>query len=141
MIVSRIGYRGATLTFLAVVWFAVGANLIADGDPDPAHRTLLELLPMWVRVAVWWVAAAVAMVTAWWPPTRPKWGYTALVVPAAFRALSYGGAATFAGWHAVTGTESWTFVVATVADTAVWLGITFYILTCAGWPEPPHEDR
>lgn len=129
MIRRLLGYRGLSLTFLALVWFAVGARLLVDpNDPGShliGHRLPLEYLPIWLRVAIWWAAALAAVVTAWWPKGKTKWGFVALVVPASFRAISFTGALLL-GAH---GGLAW-------VDAAVWVGITSYVMVLADWPEP-----
>jgi hypothetical protein len=120
---SRLGYRGWTLTFLGVVWFAVGARIFTRGDLHPGHTMPIEYLNEWVRVAIWWGSAIIAFVTAWWPPGKTKWGFVALMIPAGFRAGSYLGAVMFGYWSVLV-------------DALVWTGIVGFVMLCADWPEP-----
>ena len=90
-LIRLVGRRGASLLLFAMVWFAVGLRLITEVDEDPLHTNLTEILPLWLRVAIWWIPAVVALVTICWPSggSRNKWGFVALVLPAALRAVSF----------------------------------------------------
>ena len=81
--------RGRALLMLAVVWVMIGLAVMFRPDPDIAHRLPIEYAPHWIRAAIWWIPAGIAVVTAWWPVGKDKWGYVALVIPVAFRGISY----------------------------------------------------
>lgn len=121
-ILRLLGFRGTSLAFLALVWFAVGARIANDPDPDPTYMLLVEWLPVEVRVALWWVPALVAFIVAWLPTRHGKFGFVALVIPAAIRAFSFTIASP---WHPEL---RW--------DALVWVGVVGYILTVSAWPEP-----
>lgn len=124
----RLGFRGTSLLFLSLVWVAVGARIPGDPFDSPGYRLPLEYVPIPVRVGIWWVAAAVAIIAAWWPPGRTKWGFIALSVPASFRAFSYLGAALFYGHPEI------------LIHALLWLGVTGYVVNTSNWPEPPSLD-
>lgn len=126
-----VGYRGLTQMFLALVWVAVGFRIIEVPDADPGHKLPIEFLPVWLRVAIWWAAALAAVVTAVWPPppgNKDRWGFSALVVPVAFRAISYTGAVIFGYGGAAI-------------DAAIWIGVSGYVMVVADWPEPVPPAR
>lgn len=124
---SRLGFRGTSLVFLALVWFAVGSRIAAAPDPDPTYSLPLEIFPVWLRVALWWVPALVAFTVAWMSTARGKVGFVALVIPASLRGFSF---AVVLPWHL----EVW-------IEAVVWLGIVGYILTLSAWPEPARKTE
>lgn len=132
----HLGYRGTALISLGLVWFAVGARIVTQPDDDPLHMLPIEYLPISIRSGIWFGAAAVALIVAFWPPGKTKWGYTALVIPAAFRALSYLGAVILSAVGQAIGRPEWGYADAWV-DALVWSGIVGYVMLCADWPEPP----
>lgn len=131
----HLGYQGRALFFLAAMCFYVGARLL-EGDWDVAHTYPIEFLPLWLRVAVWWVPAVVAGIVSFWPPGFARWGYAALMVPIALRGFSYLTAAAF--WLLekpfpqvdVLGESG------AVWPALFWLGTTAFVGLLAGWPEP-----
>lgn len=129
---DRVGFRSPALTFLAFVWLAVGARLLTASDPDPFHKLPIEYLPMQVRVLLWWLPAILAGIAAWVRVVPSRVGFVALVIPAAFRALSFTGAAA-------TGllTGDYPFWVAALVEAVVWAGVTGYVIVAAAWPDPP----
>lgn len=119
MTVPRLTRRGMVLLPLAVVWVVTGLRLLLLPDATPGFTLPIEHLPMPGRVALWWATAAVAVVLAW-VPAWTTWGYVALVIPAGFRFLSYGGAV-------VLGDVSPLLIL----DVVVWAAITALIVTLA----------
>lgn len=122
----HIGFRGTTLLYLAAVWFGVGLTLIIRPDPDMAHMYPLEYLPLWVRVCLWWVAAAVAVITAFWPEDAERWGFAILSLPVLFRACSYAATGILEYPHALV-------------DAVVWTAVFGFVINTAQWPEPPRR--
>lgn len=121
-VTDRLGFRGTSLVFLSLVWFAVGSRIVSNPDPDPSYALPLELFPVWVRVAVWWVPALIGFCVAWMSTAHGRLGFVALVIPASLRGFSFTAALP---WHI----ELW-------IEAVVWLGIVGYILTLSAWPEP-----
>lgn len=126
--IPRYGYRGRALTLVGLVWILVGLTVLREPERVPL---VSEWLPLWLRVALWTGAGLVALLTSWWPPGRDRWGFMALVVPAAIRALAY-------AW-------SWTLGLVSdgeLGDSADWIGATGwvaivgFVLLLAAWPEP-----
>lgn len=122
---------------LGVVWMFVGYQLVWHGEPEPGVNPVpLELLPISVRAGIWFASAAVAFVTAIWPPGRDRFGFMALVIPGALRALSYWWAL---GAGLVTGNEigdyhRWD-------DALVWTAEVLFVVMLASWPEPADSPR
>lgn len=125
------GYRASALILMAVLWFSVGLGLIdRPFIPGAGHPLPLEYLPLWVRVAIWWVAAACGIVAAFWPPGNDRWGWVVMSVPASMRFVSY----------AVGALMDWIDTSYVVA----WTIILLLLVLFASWPEPPSlsgDDR
>ena len=86
----------------------------------------MELLPLWLRVALWWAAALGACVAAFWPPGKDRWGWVLLSVPVSLRVVSYTVGALF-GWVDFTWALS-------------WLALLAIVVLLAYWPEPAPTD-
>lgn len=120
------GYRPTALVLFSCIWFSVGLGLMTrPAQVEAEHPLPLEYLPLWLRVALWWLPALAGLVNAFWPPGQDKWGWAFLSIPATFRVFSYSVAAMF-GWLDATYAASW----------AVIIGILTLI---AFWPEPVRE--
>lgn len=120
----RIRRRAAMLCLFAVVWVTVGLRIIEQPRAVASHTLPLEYLPTWLRAGIWFASAACAVVAAWWPRGRDKWGWVALTIPASMRAASFCGAAAL-GWM------SWW-------SPAAWVAILLVILLLSSWPEEPN---
>ncbi|HEX6514801.1 MAG TPA: hypothetical protein VF049_04460 [Nocardioidaceae bacterium] len=129
---QRFGYRGRALTLVGLVWILIGAAVILHPYEHLAPRILLhEHIPVPVRVVLWVGAGVCALVTSWWPPGADRFGFMALVIPAAIRAGSYGWTA-FLGFvtHNQLGNHNaW-------IPAAAWAVIVAFVQLLAAWPEP-----
>ena len=116
--------RDRALLLMAILWACVGYSLWQQPDyyPDDSHYPM-EYLPPWVRVGIWWISAACALVAVWAPKSSDKWGFLALVIPPAFRAVAF----------------TWGVALAdTLLLSAVtWWCVTLLVYLLAAWPSPP----
>lgn len=120
----QIGFRGTALMMFACVWIGVGVGVLRHPRPETASHILpLEYLGEDFRAAIWFAAAGVAIVTAWWPPGKDKWGWMALSIPAILRVVTYAVASVF-GWLPVDFAITWVFIT----------GLVFLL---SAWPEMP----
>jgi hypothetical protein len=129
LMLSLLGYRRCALLLFAAMWVGIGVGIILDPDNALSRQPLLlELLPTWLRVALWWTAAVLAAIGSFWPE-RDKWAWVALSVPASLRAISY-AIGSLAGWINVNFAISWIVILCI-------LGVL------SAWPEPPraHKER
>lgn len=133
----RFGYRGRALTLVGVVWVLVGVGVLLHPIATPEALLLHERIPVAARVVLWMGAGVCALITSWWPPGADRFGFMALVVPAAIRAGSYAWSA-FLGM--VTGNDvgrasQW-------VDALAWIAIVAFVQLLAAWPEPapPRAD-
>ena len=114
------GFRATALVLFALVWFSVGAGIITRPNVvDAEHRLPLEYLPLWLRVAIWWVAAACAIIATFWPPGDDRWGWVLLSLPVSLRAVTYFAATCF-GWLDVTHFVSWAVILTLVVLISFW---------------------
>lgn len=134
---QRFGYRGRALTFVGLIWLLIGIRVATDPIADPDHLLLVEQLPVWLRVCLWIAGGVTAIVTAWWPTGADRFGFMALVVPAAIRTGSF-------AWSAFLGLVT----RGEVGNARHWLDATawavvvgFIVLVLAPWPEPAERRR
>ena len=133
---KHLGRRGVVLFILGIAWTLIGVANVTDptGFADNSNGHLIHLgIDPRVRLAWWAVAGVLAIVYSFVPPRHSDAiGFAALVVPAAIRCASYGW-----GWlmYVIPGDDP--------GDSAgwvgalVWLCILAFIVTVAGWREPP----
>ena len=81
-----LGWRGFALLAVALLWIAIGANVLLDPNRNP--HLFHTHLPVWLRLCFWWGAAAGAIIFAWWP-CKQSYGFGCLLVPLLQRFLSY----------------------------------------------------
>ena len=122
------GFRPMAMILFALIWFSVGLGLITRPDAlEAAHRLPIEYLPVWLRVVLWWVPAAIGVVLAFKWPKYDRWAWVIMSLPASFRVISYSLAAML-GWIDITFSLS-------------WLVICGILTLIAAWPEPPEVDH
>lgn len=86
----RLGRRGAPLLLLGAGQVAWGVGYIPSPGADrDGMRALLWLAPVWAWALVWGAAGVVALVSAFLPEGRDRWGYTASVMPPLAWAMGY----------------------------------------------------
>lgn len=124
----RIGRRGASLLFFALVYFVYATALVcAPPPPGGAGAFLSTILPMGAWALPWAVSGLLCAVHAFTAEDRA--GFTAA------SALSVGWSVLhLAGW--ALGEIPRGFVTA-----VVWLTFAAYAQVIAGWPEPARRDR
>jgi hypothetical protein len=84
---NRLGVRGYTLLLCAFVWTLIGIALRAN-DPQNSPGTFHDELPIQARMAIWFGAAAAALVLAWSP--RHDWiALALLIIGPVLRCCSY----------------------------------------------------
>ena len=133
---ARFGYRGRALSMVGVVWILISFRVLLTPDSDPAQLLLLEHLPVELRFVIWLGAGVCALVTAWWPVGSDRFGFMALVAPAAIRAGSY-------AWNALLGALTGNDVGhrGDWIDAVAWVVIVAFILLLSAWPEPEPHNR
>lgn len=120
--------RGQVLFTLGVIWLLISLGIGAEDQPDGPRRLPHEHLPIAVRVALWSIPGAVAMLAvfyrrmdeaAWW----------LLVIPPAERCVSFGYA-----WIIDTYPPGWRAAL-------VYAASAFLINRCAAGLDriPPHD--
>jgi hypothetical protein len=129
--------RSGDLVLLSIVWFAVGVNTF-NHDPE---RTVVvvELLGPYVRAALWIGAAVIAFIVATHGPGYihgiDKWGFAALIVPVAIRALSY-----WVSWGiGVLGIDSQFGSVSLWPSAVAWTAVGIFVYRLGRRPELTHE--
>lgn len=114
------GYRPTALILFSAIWFSVGISVMTRPDSiESAEMLPIEYLPVWLRVALWWVPACCGLIAAFWPPGHDRWGWAGLSVPATFRAFSFLAAAVL-GWIDFTHAISWLVILGILGLLATW---------------------
>lgn len=126
------GERGMDLLLLGFIWLLLGFAIAEGNETHRAYVFVIEYLPIPLRVAIWWGAAAVAFITAWWPAGKDRWGFVALVIPPALRATSHVVAVISGyltddkyGYH-----QDW-------IPALSWVTVTLFVWRLARHPELP----
>ncbi|HET8588901.1 MAG TPA: hypothetical protein VFM01_04660 [Nakamurella sp.] len=84
---TPLGVRGYTLLLCAFIWSLVGYGILAGRSTD-SPGTFHDELPTWARLAIWFLPAGAALLTAW----APRWDWVALgllIVGPVIRCCSY----------------------------------------------------
>ena len=119
---TTLHHRARSLILMGLVWIAVGTSVLVDPPGLPGHAYVLEALPTGVRAAIWLVAGGSAVVAAqrrrW-----TRWGFVALVIPAALRTFSYAWAGIV--WILSGGTES---AGAAWLEAGTWAVVTLFVI-------------
>lgn len=135
---ERIGRRGAVLINFGIVWILIGlSEVFVARQPEFDDLPLISWVPDPLRLSAWVVCGVVAILAAFRPPVKwDGWGFLALYVMPAFRALGY-----LWGWclswdHEGGYPSGW-------LGAALYLAITVLIVICSGWreeqPDPEEE--
>jgi len=140
---SKAPRRVRVLRVLAGLWLLMGVvvavteHAIDLGDVVRGCAVAYEAIPIPVRVALWVGTALVAFVASMrlrWQ----DWGWWALTILPAERALSH----AWSVLHSLIPGEPPGTTAEGVASLLLWTGITHLILILAGWDEDTvREDR
>jgi hypothetical protein len=141
LIHQRIGRRGAVLLTLGFAWIMFGVGVLLE-EPIPGTEKLLhEQIPGPIRFTLWASMGLFAMANAFAPPRKSdKWGFLALYIMPAERALSYVWG-WIGSWDNVDGYSRGWF------SAIVWIIVMILVLITSGWKEPVNsidlrdEDR
>lgn len=118
--------RGGDLILLGIVWTATGINIL-ETDPDPSQTVPIEYFGEPIRAAFWFGSAIIAFVVALGPDSKYEWlGFTALMVPAAMRAVSY-----LAAWVSAVATDHEIGFVGLWPDALSWCAICLLVYRLA----------
>lgn len=128
-IVERIGFRGAALLLVGLIWVRFGYSVLqAPGySPDLIHTHW----PVWSRLALWWLTGGFAIVVALAKgvdsPSRwvQQLAFAGLWLAPFQRLASY-------TWSVFFGAG-----VVRLADALNWLFILALLVLLSAWPEPP----
>lgn len=140
LLATKYGHRGACLLGLGVVWVFFGASVMIDPQ-DPRPFVLHEMLPVWLRGALW-ISSGLA--AAWFglrgAEKDDTWGMVALVLLPVERLVSFG-----VSWGAYVLTSGlhnlWPNIEAQGYErgwyaASVWAVIVVLLRIIAGWPNP-----
>lgn len=121
-----LGRRGAFLLGYGAMWVLYGLGQIASPPPD--QRGLTVLLQLW-PLSVWgwcWVGAGlVAVVAAWLPRPKDRFGFVALMVIVAPWMVSY----LLSWWPLGVFPRGW-------VAAAIWSAALIPVAVVTGWEEP-----
>jgi hypothetical protein len=123
----RVGHRGSTLLFLALVDFVYCYRLLSPAGRDregPWLRFLSEILPLWVWAAMWGGVGLLCLLRSWRHRDSGAFAF-AIAIKVLWTLLSV--AAGVLGE-----VDQWYVNAVVFAGFAGFVGIT------ASWPEPPH---
>lgn len=125
-IVRRIGRRGGSLLFLALVDFAYAGSLAAPAAENAqlsTTRFIAALLPLWVWALLWAVVGVVCLVGAF--RVRDGWAFAAAM------ALKVLWSTTFLlGWAFAGLERGW-------IGGVIFAGFAAFAYMISGWAEPP----
>jgi hypothetical protein len=122
----RIGFRGATLLFFAVIDLGYGwslANPLPEAERSATIRWADTLIPLPVWAAWWLTTAAVCVWYAFRPDDR----------------LGFAAAAVLKGATGMVMATGWAFgyVQRGWVSAVIWLVMAGWVTLIAHWPEPP----
>lgn len=135
----RLGRRGTFLLLFGIVYAIFGWSLLTT-DTTPERALVFGWLPDQARAAIWFTAAAFALVFAWRrSPGDDTPGFLALIVPPIIRGVSFLWALLV--WYVTDGEigypDGW-------AGAAIWVAVVGVVLLIASWAEPtgfvPSQD-
>ena len=140
--------RARVLRILASLWLLMGVVVaVSDSAIDPGDAIAYEALPIWLRTAMW-VSTALVALAASYRIRWQDWGWWALAIMPAERALSHAWSVLHSlshAWsvlHSLIPSHPPGTTAEGVASLLLWVGITHLVLTLAGWDEDTvREDR
>jgi len=127
----RVGKRGRSLLFFAVLDLIISASLIS---PDHATRRaplyvwLDSVAPLWTWSLLWGFVGLICLWNAF-RQRNDRWGFSAAI---AIKVLW--GMLSLAGWL-LGGVERG------YVSAAIWLAMAGWVWEIAGWPEPVKDRK
>jgi hypothetical protein len=121
---QRIGRRGTTLLFLALLDAVFAGSLIhpqAEAARSAALRLISDIAPLWAFGLLWAVVGAACLVGAF--RRHDKWAFAAAM---ALKVL-WGGVYVF-GWAIAGLDRGW-------LGGVVWWAFAAFVYVVSGWPE------
>jgi hypothetical protein len=120
----RVGRRGTTLLFLAVLDLVLAGSLIhpqAEAARTASTRFISDIAPLWVWGSLWAVVGAACAVGAF--RRHDRWAFAAAM---ALKVL-WGGVYVF-GWAIAGLDRGW-------LGGVVWWAFAAFVYVVSGWPE------
>lgn len=135
---SKAPRRVRVLRVLAGQWLLMGIVVaVTEREIDHGDAIAYEAIPIPVRVAMWVGTALLAFVASMRPRWQ-DWGWWALTILPAERAISH----AWSVLHSLIPGEPPGTTAEGVFSLLLWVGITHLILILAGWDEDTvREDR
>jgi hypothetical protein len=127
---TRIGRRGASLLFLALLDVVYGAGLayIQDlGRVAATYRFIADVAPLEVWAAAWFLVAAICLVQAF--AIRDQLAFGAAVA----LKVTWGGV-TLLGWLLHNVPRGY-------VSATIWLAFAGWLFIISGWTEVPRNGR
>lgn len=88
LIHRHIGVRAEGMILAAAIWILVGVGVLTGPSPTLTPSVWHLAFPAWVRIALWWIPAIIAVILA--PSERlSRWGLAALTLPPVTQGCSY----------------------------------------------------
>lgn len=130
-----LGRRGAVLLVLSLLWFWIGANIIFGESGARVDGLIHTYTPIWLRIAEWWVPAAIGVWGAW--RVRDTWAWAALMLGPIVRACSL-----LWGWFVWLMPGGDPGYARGAWGSVLYLFMVGVIAVCVGWPDyPPRLQR
>lgn len=123
-LIRRVGRRGTTLLFLALLDVVFAGSLFhpqAEAARSASTRFLADLAPLWAWGGLWLAVAALCTVGAF--RRNDRWAFTAAM---ALKVL-WGGVYIF-GWAIAGLDRGW-------LGGVVWWAFAAFVYVVSGWPE------
>lgn len=131
---ARLGRRGAVMFVLGLLWVSTGLSTLAFYEA-PAGYVLLAKFPTPIAWA-WVVTGAIAMIFAFRPQGKDKWGFVALYVPPGMRFIA--AAVAYGDWLSDGGRVGSSSALFGIFS---WVAILILIYTISGWRENSLEVK
>ena len=129
--IRRLGNRGAVLFLIGFLWLLMAWTVAQAPLPSSRPPAPHEEIPAHLREGLWAVGGLIAIVFAFFKQGRDKWGFGALMIMPAERALSWLGAVIL---H-FTAPTAYPPLVLSAGQCLVWLTVCLLIYVIARWEE------
>lgn len=126
----RIGRRGASLLFLALLDAVYGAGLAflgSVGRANPTYQFIGKVAPLETWATVWWLVGAVCLTQAFMLRDQVAFGLAVCLK------LTWGGL-TLLGWMLHDLPRGY-------VSAAIWLAFGGWLFIISGWSEEPEHGR
>jgi|SRR5215216_5779300 len=141
----RLGNRGLVLMLIGFLWLLTAWTVAQLPVPSTRPPAPHEEIPSWIRETAWVLTGLTAMVFAFFRQGRDKWGFFALMIMPAERALSWLAAIIF---H-FTSSNPYPPLPLSGGQCLAWTTVSVLIYVIANWKEegtvvlvpPPLEGR